>query len=100
MWYIFTAGHRCRCFFDGIDNETSVYEADWLNRTVPVGHSVDQLNQCQRFNVTWEDIANGIDLSYSVIPCDRWIFDRSVFEETAATAVSPPSVSPPPPEPE
>lgn len=84
----------CRCLVPGCDNQTAPdFSPVWLNNTVPTDNLLvnPTSGKCQRWNHTWHDVQEcitGSDTGQTLLSCDRWIFDTSVYQSTIVTEVS------------
>ena len=77
------------------EGETTSYEAPWLNFTIPESDSnnflkeEDDLAKCKMYRAvpgSTKCERDSFDTN-STVPCDRFVYDTSVFDETAVTVL-------------
>lgn len=89
MYTTCTFNFFCRCKLPGeLDNASYVLPPEIANMSYPFDHDTDNLSSCKIYD------ANFTDAYYSaMIPvnrsknCDHWIYDKSVFKNTAVMEV-------------
>lgn len=78
-----------RCAIPGLDNDTYKIQDSrhqWLiNQTIP--DAKDGYERCKMYNTTspWDQVSPE---NRTTIACDRWVFDKEVFETTATEKVT------------
>ena len=78
-------------------NDTFLVQSDehqmLINRTIPLGGDTDEYDKCHVYStegVAYDQFNHPINAS--LVPCESWVYDRSVFRSTFTDKVFDPEI--------